>query len=129
MKKLSVLFLALFVFAGCGPQETPADTTQQEQVMPGMTQPEDNTEEISPEEVSNTVIKDIEKSQLDEALSKDPDLKNCDPITDAALKAVCVRNVVTDLAIEQNDPTVCEQIASREDADRCKTKVSTRNAN
>lgn len=47
------------------------------------------------------------------------DISKCDQLTDAAMYS-CRTNVLTNQAIEKNDPTICEQIGDQEFIDGCK---------
>ncbi len=132
MKK-TLVFLGLLIlvvaFSGCV-QETATDTQPDTTQTVDQQVTDETTPEVTPsdESTGSDVVSEEEQNKLNEALDKEPNLANCDSITDSNLKEVCVRNVVTDLAILNNDPTQCDRLSSDDDIGRCKEKVQNRPA-
>ena len=123
MKKTIVLsFISIIFITGCFQSESESTEFQDGHELPiPLESMNEDVEEII--RFAPVRFDDSQKPALFEALAKEPDLSNCDLITDEFLNSVCVRNVATDLAINNRDTSYCENITEEVDKDKCISKV------
>ncbi|MBN1494840.1 hypothetical protein JW911_03855, partial [Candidatus Peregrinibacteria bacterium] len=70
-------------------------------------------------------VKDIEL--LEKAVSGDLDSTKCEEIIDENLKNFCVKDIITTIAMNENNISKCNEIEITEDREYCINKVNTVN--
>lgn len=122
MKKFGlilIVLLAISLLSGCGEQEVVSEDQQ-----PAVTEGNIDVESLLNVNENPTYDDSADLMKLDEAVAGELDLGKCNSIEDEVLKAFCIKDIITTMAMNNDDASKCLELTTDEDKQYCLDKVA-----